>query len=150
MKYLDVSATCRAVIKQVTEKLITKIVCRAHEKIILTRNLSRRNCLSVRGFRNWPKIGRKLGRNFAFNQVFYRGTFILRHPEKFYGRLLSIISRQTCCGHFRHRGWFPPKLIFEFCIPSSRFCCSFPALWYQWIEFWYQIIKFRCSHLHLR
>jgi hypothetical protein len=145
MKYLDVSATCRVVIKLVTEKLITKIVCRAHEKIILTRNLSRRNFSSVRGFRNLAKIGR----NFAFNQVFCRGIFILRQPEKFYGRLLSIISRQTCCGHFRHRGWFPAKLIFEFCIPSSRFCCSFPALWYQWIEFWYQRIKFRCSQLHL-
>ena len=103
MKYLDVSPTCRLVIKLVTEKLITKIICRAQEKIILTRNLSRRNCSSVRGFRNLAKIGRKLGRNFAFNQVFCRGIFILRHPEKFYGRLLSIISRQTCCGHFRHK-----------------------------------------------
>jgi hypothetical protein len=44
MKYLDVSATCRLVIKLVTEKLIKKIVCRAHEKINLTRNLSRKNC----------------------------------------------------------------------------------------------------------
>ena len=33
--------------------------------------------------------------------------------------------------------WLPPKLMFEFCIPSSRFCCSFRALWYQWIAFWY-------------
>jgi hypothetical protein len=32
--------------------------------------------------------------------------------------------------------WLQPKLIFEFCIPSSRFCCSFRALWHQWIEFW--------------
>ena len=49
MKYLDVSATYRLVIKLVTEKLIKNIVCRAHEKINMTRNLSRKNCSSVRG-----------------------------------------------------------------------------------------------------
>jgi hypothetical protein len=40
-------------------------------------------------------------------------------------------------GLVSYGGWLPPKLMFEFCIPSSRFCCSFHALWYQWIEFWY-------------
>ena len=62
MKYLDVSATSRLV-KLVTEKLIKKIVCRAHEKINLTRNLSRKNCSSARGLKRdivIPK-GRPLG-----------------------------------------------------------------------------------------
>ena len=36
-------------------KIDQKIVCRAHEKIILARNLSRRNSSSVRGFRNLAK-----------------------------------------------------------------------------------------------
>ena len=61
MKYLDVSATCRLVIKLVTEKLIQKIAFRAHEKINLTRNLSRKYCSSVRGFNRVGIAGKMEG-----------------------------------------------------------------------------------------
>jgi hypothetical protein len=58
----------------------------------------------VRGLlETWPKNWVETWEKFAFNQVFCRQIFILRHPEKFYGRLLSIISKQTCCGHFGHK-----------------------------------------------